>query len=81
MRIRQYDGYDYDAIIIGTGIGGHVAGANIARDGVRVLLCEQRIQTGGFFTSFKRKSKILELWANQESDSTTGRPRNETIGT
>ena len=77
MRIRQYDSYDYGAIIIGTGIGGHVAGT-YTREGVRVLLCEQHIQPGGYFTSFKRKSKNTQSKANQESESTTGRPRSET---
>ena len=48
-------GYDYDAVIIGSGIGGLVSAAYLARRGVRVLVCEQHRQPGGYFTSFKRK--------------------------
>jgi len=46
---------DYDVVIIGTGIGGLATGAYLARHGVRVLLCEQHRQPGGYFTSFKKK--------------------------
>ncbi len=47
--------HDYDVVIIGTGIGGLVTGAYLAKHGVRVLLCEQHRQPGGYFTSFKKK--------------------------
>ena len=33
--------FDYDAIIIGSGIGGLITGAYLAEEGVRVLICEQ----------------------------------------
>ncbi len=47
--------YDYDAIIIGTGLGGLVCGAYLAKYGFKVLLCEHHTQPGGYFTSFTRK--------------------------
>jgi phytoene dehydrogenase-like protein len=53
-------GYDYDAVIIGSGIGGLVSAAYLARRGVRVLVCEQHRQPGGYFTSFKRKGYTFD---------------------
>lgn len=46
---------DYDVIIIGTGLGGLIAGAYLAKFGFSVLLCEQHTQPGGYFTSFTRQ--------------------------
>ena len=57
---RNYKGYDYDAIIIGSGMGGLVTGAYLSRQGVKVLICERHIQPGGYFTSFKRKGYIFD---------------------
>ncbi len=53
-------GFDYDAIIIGAGIGGLITGAYLAERGVRVLICEQHNQPGGCFTSFKRKGYTFD---------------------
>ncbi len=52
--------YDYDAIIIGSGIGGLITGAYMAEQGVKVLICEQHNQPGGCFTSFKRKGYTFD---------------------
>lgn len=52
--------YDYDCIIIGTGIGGLTAGAYLARKGRRVLLCEQHTQPGGCFNSFVYKGYTFD---------------------
>ncbi len=57
---RKYTGYDYDAIIIGSGMGGLVTGTHLAREGVKVLICEQHFQPGGYFTSFKRKGYTFD---------------------
>lgn len=53
-------GFDYDAIIVGTGIGGLITGAFLAEQGVKVLLCEQHRQPGGCFTSFKRRGYTFD---------------------
>ncbi|MCX8526873.1 MAG: NAD(P)-binding protein, partial [Candidatus Nanopelagicales bacterium] len=37
----------FDAIIVGTGINALVAGALLAKDGWRVLLCERNDKPGG----------------------------------
>lgn len=52
--------FDYDAIIIGSGIGGLITGAYLAEQGVKVLICEQHNQPGGCFTSFKRKGYTFD---------------------
>ena len=57
MRSRNYD---YDCVIIGTGIGGLVAGAYMAKQGIKVLLCEHHSQPGGYFTSFTHKGYTFD---------------------
>ena len=46
---------DYDAIIIGSGLGGMTTAAFMVRYGKKVLLLEQHDVPGGFTHSFKRK--------------------------
>jgi len=57
---RRYAGFEYDAIIIGSGIGGLITGSYLARQGVKVLICEQHTQPGGYFTSFQRKGYTFD---------------------
>ncbi|MGE5604939.1 MAG: phytoene desaturase family protein [Bacteroidota bacterium] len=45
----------YDAIIIGAGIGGLIAGNYLARKGVKTLIYEQHQTPGGYVCGFKRK--------------------------
>jgi len=54
MNRKDYQGCDYDAVVIGSGVGGLTTAAYMARDGLKVLLCEQHSQPGGNFTSFNR---------------------------
>lgn len=44
--------YDYDAIIIGAGIGGLVCGCYLAKAGMKVLIVEKNANPGGYCTSF-----------------------------
>lgn len=46
---------DFEAIVIGSGIGGLVAGAMLARYGWRVLVCESHTIPGGAAHSFSRR--------------------------
>lgn len=46
--------YDYDAIIIGAGIGGLVCGCYLAKAGMKVLIVEKNAKVGGYCTSFSR---------------------------
>lgn len=50
----------YDIIVIGSGLGGLTAGAELASKGKRVLVLEQHFRVGGSATSFKRKDFIYE---------------------
>ncbi|MEG4342195.1 NAD(P)/FAD-dependent oxidoreductase [Microcoleus sp. A003_D6] len=46
---------DFEAIVIGSGIGGLVAGSMLARYGKRVLVCESHTIAGGAAHSFSRR--------------------------
>lgn len=46
---------EYDAIIIGAGIGGLVCGCYLAKTGMKVLIVEKNDKPGGYCTSFERK--------------------------
>jgi all-trans-retinol 13,14-reductase len=51
---------DAEAIIIGAGLGGLVAGAYLSRRGVKVLVFEQHRQPGGYFTTFRHKGYAFD---------------------
>ncbi|HEX6199066.1 MAG TPA: NAD(P)/FAD-dependent oxidoreductase [Thermoanaerobaculia bacterium] len=44
----------YDAVVVGSGVGGLVAANLLARDGLTVLLVEQHYMAGGFCSTFRR---------------------------
>jgi len=46
---------EYDALIVGSGIGGLTCGALLAREGYRVAVFEQHYLPGGYCSSFRRK--------------------------
>ena len=52
---------NFDAIIIGSGIGGLVTASQLASKGARVLVLEKYIIPGGSGGSFKRKGYTLSL--------------------
>ncbi|WP_204154647.1 NAD(P)/FAD-dependent oxidoreductase [Leptolyngbya sp. CCY15150] len=54
QRLQHRDG-DYDVVIIGSGIGGLVAGALLARYGKSVVVCESHSIAGGAAHSFERQ--------------------------
>lgn len=51
----------YDAIIIGSGIGGMTCGALLAKHGLNTLIVEQHSQPGGYVTSYKRKGFSFDV--------------------
>lgn len=58
--------YDrYDTIIIGSGLGGLVAGSYLSKAGQRVLIVERHNKVGGFATTFKRKDFNFEIGLHQ----------------
>ncbi|NPV54750.1 MAG: NAD(P)/FAD-dependent oxidoreductase [Firmicutes bacterium] len=52
---KKREGKEYDAIIVGSGIGGLTCGALLAREGYRVAVFEQHYLPGGYCSSFRRK--------------------------
>ncbi len=45
----------YDAVVIGSGMGGLTASALLAKKGLKILLLEKEDQAGGYVVSFKRQ--------------------------
>ena len=56
---RQYP-ETYDAIIIGSGVGGLFAGNLLAKAGMKVLLLERHYMLGGFCSTFRRKGFVFD---------------------
>ena len=50
----------YDAIVIGSGIGGLVCANLLAKAGLEVLLVEQHTMVGGYCSGFRRKGFLFE---------------------
>ena len=65
---------DYDAIIIGSGLGGLACGATLAKTGKKVLVLEQHDLIGGCATCFKRKGMLIDAglhemdWGSEKTD-------------
>lgn len=52
---------EYDAIVIGAGLGGLVCGATLAKEGWSTLVLERHARPGGYCTSFVRKGFIFDI--------------------
>jgi prolycopene isomerase len=48
------NGKQYDVIVIGAGMGGLSCGTLLAKEGLKVLICEQSSKPGGYCVNFKR---------------------------
>ncbi|MGH0030773.1 MAG: phytoene desaturase family protein [Myxococcota bacterium] len=70
----------WDAIVVGSGLGGLSAAARLARTGLRVLVLEQHVIAGGYAHHFLRKvrgTKIVydfDVALHQTGDLLPGRP-------
>jgi len=51
----------YDAIVIGSGIGGLSTAVLLAKSGKKVLVLEQHYEPGGFSHTFKRKNFVWDV--------------------
>src|SRR5258706_1419667 len=56
---REYPS-SYDAIIIGSGIGGLFCGNILAKAGLKVLLLERHYMLGGFCSTFRRRGFVFD---------------------
>jgi all-trans-retinol 13,14-reductase len=69
---------DYDAIVIGSGLGGLTAGALFAHAGHKVLLLEQNDTFGGAATTYHRGAMTIEASLHETTDPrTTADPKGE----
>ena len=59
---------DFDAIVIGFGLGGLTAGALYARAGHRVLVLEQNDRFGGAATVYHRGTMTIETSLHETAD-------------
>jgi phytoene dehydrogenase-like protein len=60
----------YDAVIIGSGMGGLSCGAWLAKHGMKVAIIEQNLQVGGFCSSYKRNGFNFTLAASEVTGTT-----------
>ncbi len=51
----------YDVVIIGSGLGGLVAGAKLAKEGRKVLIIEQHTSIGGYATCFTQNNFTIDV--------------------
>ncbi|MCA9523954.1 MAG: NAD(P)/FAD-dependent oxidoreductase, partial [Myxococcales bacterium] len=61
----------WDAIVIGSGMGGMTTAAMLAKLGQRVLVLEQHYVPGGFTHMFKRKSWVWDVGVHAVGEVTT----------
>jgi len=52
---------EYDAIVIGAGLGGLVCGATLVKEGLSTLVLERHARPGGYCTSFVRKGFTFDI--------------------
>jgi len=52
---------DFDAVIIGSGLGGLSCAAAFARQGFKALVLEHHTKPGGYATTFKRRDFIFDV--------------------
>ncbi len=62
----------FDAIVIGSGLGGLTAGALFSRAGYRVLLLERNDHFGGAATTYHRGRMTIEASLHETTDPRRG---------
>lgn len=63
MKSKRDKRTSFDAIVIGSGMGGMTAGSLLANDGLDVLILEAAVSPGGCSSSYKRKGYTFESGA------------------
>jgi len=52
---------EYDAVIIGSGLGGLCCAAAFARQGFKPLVLEKHLKPGGYATTFRRRNHVFDV--------------------
>ncbi len=75
VRARRVLEQRWDAIVVGAGLGGLVAGTLLAtRGGMRVLVLERCYEPGGLTQTFKRRRHVFEVGVHYVGDVGRGAP-------
>ena len=68
QRKRAELAASYDAIVVGSGMGGMAAAACLARAGRRVIICERHTTAGGFTHTFSRGQYVWDVGVHYVGD-------------
>jgi len=63
---------DYDAIVVGTGVGGSVTAGLLARDGARILVIEKNPVVGGVLASYREHGFKIDFGSHLISQGDRG---------
>ncbi|HUT78932.1 MAG TPA: NAD(P)/FAD-dependent oxidoreductase [Polyangia bacterium] len=67
QRLSHSGDYDYDAVVVGAGMGGLSAATHLAVGGLKVLVLEQHSKVGGMATSFTRGDFTFDVALHEMS--------------
>ena len=70
------DGNEWDAVIVGGGLGGLSCAAAFSRQGFKPLVLEQHSQAGGYATTFRRRDFVFDASLHSTSASERDGMRN-----
>jgi len=78
-KTRRAGSSEYDAIIIGAGLGGLSCAAFLTRSGFRPLVIEKHYKPGGYATSFRRSGDGKTFNCEVSLHAMAGSPQNEQL--
>lgn len=79
MHTKTNGGSGFDAIVVGSGIGGLACACALTRSGLKVLVLEKHSTTGGLTQTFRRKGFTWAVGLHYLGDMGAGRPGRQMI--